>query len=279
MRRGWFFVFLIVLFSTVLHIPITRSTETVRITTGDWPPYLDKDLPGGGFLARIIRESFAIEGIEVRFSYFPWSRALALVHSPDYETSAVWSCTEDRSREFVFSAALIPYGWYFYYRAGQHFDWETLTDLQGMTVGLTQDYSYGETLADVIKSGLVYGDVTTSDLANLKKLLLGRIDLFPMDPVVGETMIMQQLGPVAASRLTFHPKPVRTAFFRLPFSRNDEKSARLIQAFNKGLASLRESGRYKAIIDEALEAFSSPKAEAILRERLASWEEHPGPCD
>ena len=141
MRRGWFFVFLIVLFSTVLHIPITRSTETVRITTGHWPPYLDKDLPGGGFLARIIRESFALEGIEVRFSYFPWSRALALVHSPDYETSAVWSCTEDRSREFVFSAALIPYGWYFYYRAGQHFDWETLTDLQGMTVGLTQDYS------------------------------------------------------------------------------------------------------------------------------------------
>ncbi|WP_372998276.1 substrate-binding periplasmic protein [Marinobacter sp.] len=253
--------------------------ETIRITTGHWPPYLSEKRPDGGFLAQIIREAFALEDMSVEFSFFPWSRALALVRSGKYQASAVWSCTSERKREFLYSAPILPYHYVFYHRKDMTFDWEALSDLRGMDVGLTQDYSYGKTLRGAIDSGHVNADVTTSDLANFRKLLLQRIDLFPMDPVVGEAMIAEQLGPDARAQLTFHPRPLRSALYHLPFSREDPEAGRLKRAFDRGLARLRESGRYQEIIENALKTHSSAAAAAILEEKLVNWDEEPGACD
>ena len=252
--------------------------ETIRITTGHWPPYLDEERPGGGFLAQIIREAFANEDITVEFMFFPWSRALALVKTRSYQTSAVWSCTKERRSDFLYSAPILPYQYVFYHRQTMAFDWDSLSDLETMTVGLTQDYSYGQTLGGAIDSGLVNSDVTTSDLANFRKLLLGRIDLFPMDPVVGEAMIAEQLGPEARARLEFHPKALRSALYHLLFSRDDPEAGRLKRSFDRGLAKLRESGRYQEIIEKALRAHSSSAAAEILEEKLVNWDEDPNPC-
>lgn len=252
--------------------------ETIRITTGHWPPYLDEERPDGGFLAQIIREAFATEDIKAEFTFFPWSRALTLVKTRNYQASAVWSCTKERRRDFLYSAPILPYQYVFYHRQKMAFDWDSLSDLQGMAVGLTQDYSYGQTLSGAIDSGLVNADVTTSDLANFRKLLLGRIDLFPMDPVVGEAMISEQLGPEARASLEFHPKALRSALYHLPFSRDDPEAGRLRRAFDRGLAKLRESGRYQEIIEDALKGHSSPAAAAILEEKLVNWDEDPTPC-
>ena len=275
----WFRLSLVsVLLCSVAAVHAAADQETIRITTGHWPPYIDEERPGGGFLAQIIREAFAAEDIQVEFSFFPWSRALALVKSREYQASAVWSCTADRKREFLYSAPILPYQYVFYHRREMPFDWDSLSDLAGMNVGLTQDYSYGETLSGAIESGLVDADVTTSDLANFRKLLLERIDLFPMDPVVGEAMIAEQLGPTARDRLEFHPHPLRSALYHLPFSRDDPEAGRLKRAFDRGLAKLRESGRYQEIIQNALEAHSSSAAAAILEEKLVNWDENPGSC-
>jgi len=275
----WYRLFLFVLlFSLAPFSHGADSDDTIQITTGHWPPYLDEQRPDGGFLAQIIREAFANEDIKAEFTFFPWSRALALVKTGNYQASAVWSCTKERRRDFLYSAPILPYQYVFYHRRKMAFDWDSLSDLDGMAVGLTQDYSYGQTLSGSIDSGLVNADVTTSDLANFQKLLLGRIDLFPMDPVVGEAMIGEQLGPEARARLEFHPKALRNALYHLPFSRDDPEAGRLRRAFDRGLAKLRESGRYQEIIENALKAHSSPAAAAILEEKLVNWDEDPSPC-
>ena len=196
------------LFSLLLSLiplgPAAANQETIRITTGQWPPYLDENRPDGGFLAQIIREAFASQDIDVEFSFFPWSRALALVKSREYQASAVWS---------------------------------------------------------------------------FRKLLLERIDLFPMDPIVGEAMLAEQLGPEARESLEFHPRPLRSALYHLPFSREDPEAGRLKRAFDRGLAKLRESGRYQEIIEKALKAHSSPAAAEILEDKLVNWDEDPSTCD
>lgn len=265
-------VWTLLLFSQALF-----AAQTIRIATGHWPPYLSEDLPEDGFLAEIIRESFANEGIEVKFSFLPWSRALAMAKTENYQASAVWSCTASRSLDFLYSARILPYQYVFYYRAEDDFDWDSLAALKGEKIGLTQDYSYGETLRSAIESGLVSADVTTSDLANFKKLLLDRIDLFPMDPVVGEAMIRNQFAS-QASRLTFHPKPLRNAFYHLLFAKKSPDAPDLKRAFDQGLITLRESGRYEAIIENALAENSSPIAAKILEEKLVNWESESLPC-
>lgn len=254
--------------------PTLLGANTVKISTGHWPPYVSEDLPGGGFVSQIIRESFESEGVDVEFAFLPWSRALAMVKSGKYQASAVWSCTESRSRDFLFSSPLLPYQYVFYHRADEAFDWEALVDLKGKKVGLTQDYSYGETLSGVIESGLVEADITTSDAANFKKLLLKRIDLFPMDPVVGEAMIRNQFAS-QAYQLTFHPKPLRSSVYHLLFN---AESADLRQAFNDGLTTLRNNGRYQAIIEKAVAENSTPMAAQILNDKLVNWDGTVAPC-
>lgn len=118
----WYRLFLFsLLFSLIPLGPAAANQETIRITTGQWPPYLDKERPDGGFLAQIIREAFASEDIRVEFSFFPWSRALALVKSRKYQASAVWSCTAERRREFIYSAPILPYQYVFYHEGRQRF--------------------------------------------------------------------------------------------------------------------------------------------------------------
>lgn len=250
------------------------GAQTIHIATGHWPPYLDEARPDKGFLAQIIQESFANEGIEVDFTFLPWSRALAMVDPEHYQASAVWSCTESRKREFLYSAPILPYQYVFYHRTEDVFDWASFADLSGWTIGLTQDYSYGETLSGAVQSGIVNTDVTTSDIANFKKLLIKRIDLFPMDPVVGEAMIRNRFAS-QASRLSFHPKPLRKAFYHLLF---DKESADLRQAFNNGFEKLRESGRYKTIIEKAVAQNSTSVAARILEDKLVNWNGLSSPC-
>ncbi len=275
-KRGRCFRYLqyLMILMFVSFSPTLPGANTIKISTGHWPPYLSEDLPGGGFVSQIIRESFEIEGVTVEFSYLPWSRALAMTKSGKFQASAVWSCTESRSRDFLFSSPLLPYQYVFYHRADEAFDWETLAELKGKRVGLTQDYSYSETLSGVIESGLVDADIATSDAANFKKLLLKRIDLFPMDPVVGEAMIRNQFAS-QAYQLTFHPKPLRKAFYHLLFN---AESADLRQAFNDGLAKLRSNGRYQAIIEKAVAENSTPITARILEDKLVNWDARAAPC-
>ncbi|MGM0767646.1 MAG: substrate-binding periplasmic protein [Pseudomonadota bacterium] len=276
MRLGGF-LSLTLAFVLSVASPASVSDDSIRISTGKWPPYLDETEADDGFLAEIIRESFANEGVEVEFVFLPWSRALAMVETHKYDASAVWSCTESRSYRFVYSEPILPYQYVFYHRAQDDFDWSAFTDLRGKVIGLTQDYSYGQTLKGFIASGLVQADTTTSDLANFHKLLMGRIDLFPMDPVVGEAMINSQLNGYA-SRLAFHPKPLRSAFYHLVFDKDSAQAAQLKTTFDRGFQALRKSGRYRNIIETALEENSSRTAAEILEGKLVEWEEAPRPC-
>lgn len=277
-RQICFAVSLLTILTFPAQTQAAGASQTVRITTGHWPPYLDESRPGEGFLAEIIREAFATEGITAEFSFFPWSRALVLVKSREYQASAVWSCTPQRQMEYVYSAPILPYQYVFYHRRDASFDWRQLSDLEGMVIGLTQDYSYGQTLADALEKDQITVDITTSDLANFRRLLLNRIDLFPMDPVVGEAMINEQMGPEAQERLTFHSRPLRSALYHLLFSQDDPEAGRLKRAFNRGLARLRETGRYQAIIQKALESHSSQDAAAILQDKLVNWDQETTPC-
>lgn len=268
------FIFFAAMFCTV-SLQVSAARE-IRITTGHWPPYLDERAPGNGFVANIISEAYASQGIDVEFSFFPWSRALIMVRSEHYDASAVWSCTRERLKDYIYSAPILPYQYVFYHRAEEAFQWETLSDLKGMTIGLTQGYSYGETLGEAIDRGWVTADTTTSDAANFQKLLLDRIDLFPMDPVVGSAILNEHF-PLNGSRITFHPRPLRKAFHHIVFDRSAPAAEELRLAFDRGITELRESGRYQTLITEALASIRSPVAAGILEDQLVNWES-PDPC-
>ncbi len=54
------------------------ATDVIRITNGEWAPYLSNKLPNKGFASHIVREAFAAVEIEVKYGFFPWKRSYKL---------------------------------------------------------------------------------------------------------------------------------------------------------------------------------------------------------
>lgn len=242
---------IVILIALSFAIPITHA-RTVTLSTGEWPPYFDSSLDNHGLLAQIISEAYGNVGISVDYRFLPWSRALAMANHGNYDGSAAWSCTPSRSEDFYFSEPILPLYFVFFTRRDSDFQWQEIADLEGLTIGLTQDYAYGDQLTSAVDQGLVSTDMTASDESNFRKLQAGRIDLFPMDPLTGLQMIDQLFSEAEAGQLTYHPRPIRQASYHLIFSRQQDNGGELARQFNQGLADLRSSGRFDEILDNQL---------------------------
>lgn len=86
---------LIVLFFLSISLNV-YAQESIRLTNGEWPPYLSKDLKHYGVASRIVTEAFDLEGIKVEYGFFPWERALELAKHGDWDGSLVWFHTPKR---------------------------------------------------------------------------------------------------------------------------------------------------------------------------------------
>lgn len=239
------------------------AADTVRLTTGHWPPYLVEGSETGGFMAQIIREAFATQGLQVDFDFRPWSRALMLASTNTYHGTAVWSCTSTRARRFLLSDPILPFRFVFYHRAEEPLGWQTFRDLKGKRVGLTQDYAYGKMLTKAARRGIVETDMIASTKGNFRKLVAGRIDLFPMDPVVGTYLIKNELPPIAAGKINFDPTPVREAAYHVLFNEERADSKRIREGFNRGLKELRASGRLDELVPQKLPSSSTSIARSL----------------
>ena len=87
---------------TVTPAPQATSTpnNSVRLSSGEWPPYTSENLPHFGLASRIVTEAFALKGITVEYGTF---RGRALLNSPRMASGTVrWSGTKARNVKQIF---------------------------------------------------------------------------------------------------------------------------------------------------------------------------------
>lgn len=253
---------------SLLSSPATAG-ETVRLTNGDWAPYLMHEAPHG-IIAEIVEEAFAESDTAVHWGFFPWARSYALAEKGLWDGSAAWACTAGRAPYFYFSAPIIPVKLAFFYRREQAFDWSSPGDLKGLKVGLSRDYHYGEIIEQAAADGLIKVEVATSDEINFRKLLAGRIDLFPIDVVVGRRLLARHFSPQDMEKLAIHPRVVYATQLHLMLSKKVPGNAERMERFNQGLASIRQRGRVDAILDDAAKDLPYP---------VELYQDEPAPAD
>ncbi|WP_218668094.1 substrate-binding periplasmic protein [Vreelandella utahensis] len=230
----------------------TTEDRTVSITNGEWPPYLGREEPGYGIASRIVSRAFERAGYQVEYEFHPWARSLYLARRGERDGTAVWVPSSERREDFFISRPVIVTEYVFFHRADMPFDWETTTDLADYRIGLTRGYDYGEVLDRVRTLGVATTETVSSDELNFHKLLAGRIDLFPLDRVVGQRMISELFSEEEAKALTWHPEPVREDRLHLLLSREVEGNAKRIEDFNRALKAMRREGGIEKILVEAL---------------------------
>ncbi|WP_438463276.1 substrate-binding periplasmic protein [Marinomonas sp. PE14-40] len=232
---------------------INLNAETVRLTSGEWAPFTSEHtLKHNGLVSRIIRDSFALEGINVEFGYFPWKRSLRLAREGRWDGSVGWAITRpDIQEDFYISDATNSIPKVLFSLKEKPLIWDSMVDLEDKQIGVTDGYFYGSMFENAKNNERFKVQYVSSERLNLIKLLGGRMDAVAMGLDAGLYMIKRDLSPDQADRITYHPRLLAETFQGVVFPKKLERSARLVKTFNKGLKRLKASGKYDQYFAES----------------------------
>jgi len=157
--------------------------------------------------------------------------------------TAVWLNNREREETFFVSDPVVENGFYLFHRKDYLFDWRQVSDLDKQRIVGTRGYDYGDAFQQAEAKGQLRVNRVTSDETAFRQLIAGRVDVFPVDKVVGFDTLHQYFNAADRAKLTFHPQPLRLDSLHLLMSREVPGNAELMARFNQGLAQLRESGK------------------------------------
>ena len=237
------------LLSTSLHcLAQVPTPHQITISSGEWSPYISPLLQGGGPFSQIVTESYALEGIETKYTYLSWTESMAVAKRGDVDGIIAWSFNTEREIFFQFSAPFANHHMAFAYRKESHYRWETLDDLKGITVAAVAGNYYGKDFQAAERAGMFKVVLTTTEQKVLEMLLDGRVDAAVSGHGVMMRIINRYLTPdeIASLELNTHILPSQELHMLL--SRKTPWSDFYLESFNRGFEKLKASGRYEQIL-------------------------------
>jgi polar amino acid transport system substrate-binding protein len=241
----WIFLILIVAY------PLSSgfAEQTIRLTTGEWAPFISKELKHGGVVLHIITDVFDSVGVKVDYGFYPWVRARYMAQDGEWDGTAIWGVSSEREKYFYYSDLVMTSPYVFFHLKSFPFEWDTWDDLAGIPMGGLTATDYGKEFKRLEAAGKMNVQWVPTDLQNFKKLLSGRIKVVPLELDVGYHIIRSHFTPEEASLFTHHPKADVNAFYHLLLSKNNKNNIQMLTLFNKGLRHFRAIGKYDAYFE------------------------------
>jgi len=235
------------LFTALIFLGVNFSyAETVRIIAeDDWYPYSAKFDDGPrGIAVDIVRAAFAAEGVGVEFDSMNYDRGMVLVK----EGLAVGCFDAPRTKEIenVFlwhDEPLFSATGFFYATSDYTGQINSVDEVAGKKVGLTQGYGYG----DIIDLDTrIVKEYSKTDTAVIKKLIAKRLDFAVLFDRVADYLIpkLNIQGKI---------KPVGQATYidlYIAFSKGHSDGKKFRDIFSRGFRKIKNDGTYQKIINE-----------------------------
>lgn len=236
---------LLALISAALLGSTAMAADVVNLAIGEWAPFTSEKDPKGKLLEKVVTEAFKLEGVEVKYSYFPWKRSYNNVEDGTADGTFPWIKTPEREAAFITpkTPVLVDDAVYFHLKS-KPFDWKTLDDLKKYKVGVTLGYKNEKIYPE---KGIAAEVVNTEEL-NFKKIAAGRIDVYETSKAVGYATINKFLTPDEAKLITNHPKPVEQSEYFVFFSKKTPNGKAMSDKFESGLKKLKASGTYDKLM-------------------------------
>ena len=221
--------------------------EAVALVTGEWPPYTGENLDGGGVAVELVNAVFTEMGKASTIGFFPWRRCEAYVRTGQAWATFPYAITGARQSKYLFSNTIFQSHsvWFYYGDKMRSVNFTDLDSLQPYTIGVASGYWYEGWIRD---AGLTV-DESPDDLIALKKLKLGRIDLYPMDKH-GGIWLINKYFPGDEGRFGILENPIRDNDNALMVSKTYPHSERLLEEFNAALQSVKDKGIDRRILDK-----------------------------
>jgi polar amino acid transport system substrate-binding protein len=228
----------------LLFSPALMAETTIRITNGEWEPYHSEYSYEYGFASHVISEAFKLEGINIKWGFFPWKRAILLAKvGEEWDANAAWWASDDTKNSFYIGDTIYTTSFVFFHLKSRKFEWKSFEDLKKLRMGATLGYIYGKELMTAMKDRQIAFQEAPTDEQNYIKLLKDRIDIFPNDPIVGQAQLRALLSPEEAGRITYNPKEFEKTNLSLVINKQCANGQLFLEKFNAGMKKLKESGR------------------------------------
>lgn len=235
---------LVLLLGLLLSAP--AWSEKIIAAADPYPPFIDPTQPKQGISLQIVRAAYATQGYAVDMRFVPWARALDSVKSGEYDIlpNAWW--TQERAAFLLYSEPYMKNEIKFIKRKGDPFEYNGLGSLTGKTVGIVRGYGYGD---EFLKATNFARPEVSEILQNVKKLVLGRIDLTLDDEIVARWIIKHD-APGLLQQIEFTQNALSSQQLHVTSGLKNPRHKAIIEAFNKGLATIKANGTFDKILRE-----------------------------
>ncbi len=229
---------------------VTLSSATAKnfeILTGEWAPYVSKEMKDGGPTAIIVSEALKAAGHTANFKYVPWKRTEVMTQQGKAVATFPWTSTKDFEKTCFLSTPIASQSMVFFYMKDKLGEWDYtgLDQLKALKVGGSQGYSY----VRIFKDAGIKANYAPNIESALKMLVHGRVDVVPESLLVGwqtvKTKLPSHESKIASSKTPLFKKPLH-----LMVSKAHPDGQVLIDAFEKGFKIIKSNGIYANLLKE-----------------------------
>lgn len=232
---------ILLVLSLILFNNLSYSADiVVNLTSLDWPPYSSKSLKQQGASVAVAKAAFKEMGYELKVTFFPWSRAVALAKNEKSNYSGYFPeyYSEDIEKEFIYSEPMGSGPLGFAERKNKTIQWKQLSDLKKYRIGVVQDYINTTEFDDMVTKKLLKTSTTTSDTKNLLKLANDRLDLAVIDKNVMSYLLKTDKALAKKSNeIQFNIKTLEDKKLFICFKKGKE-GEKLAKIYNEGLKKI-----------------------------------------
>lgn len=254
--KGWLLAFRVIVLLALS--TASNAEEVITIATEEYPPHTSQTLKHNGVNCHIVSEAFALEGIAIRYHFMPGKRAYHMAQTGKMDAALPWVKRPEREKYFFYPDPVIQGGKDgFYHLKTYDLEWNpshpNYADLAGVSVGAVLGYNYGPKFQTAEKTGVINVQRIESIEKNFRKLLLGRIKVFISQDDVGNYILNRDFTrrEINLIKHTLEDN-IPTEHFHLLISKKSAKGQYYLQAFNRGLRRLKQSGRYDEMLKASL---------------------------
>ena len=230
-------------------MPAFAHAGTYRCVSLDYPPliYKDSDSRVKGFAVDIVSGVFKNMGHTIEVEIYPWARSLEMLKTGERDCIFTIFHSSEREQFLDFSAeAIVPQAVYFYTRkdAGVVFNGD-FSSLEGMRIGTVRKINYGPRFEEV-RHKLRLDEAYELE-QSMKKLLIGRIDLFPSNYYSASYLLKLPRNKEIAEKILQLPFAIDVVPSHLAFAKS-KKLDLLRDRFDQEFRHFVSSGRYRDLL-------------------------------
>jgi len=233
--------------------PVAAENLNV-VYSGKWPPYADASLPQQGLGVDLVTTALQRAGYQTVLQIDSLDRILEGGKLGVYDVFATPWYSDERNEYLDYSKPYLQSYIRFVKKKGSDIEFNSFSDLNGLLIGVVQDYAYDEEFNHSRKLTRIS---ERNLIQNLLKLKQGRLDLAVDDELVLLYEINQYM-PNSRNDFVILPKPLAVRGIHIGVSRENPHHAAIVAAFDKAIEAMKKDGSYEKILQKHFAYIKKP---------------------